>query len=56
VAVFPAFELPSLHLLDLVAIKRWTFVFFATRSAENPEWPNKLIQFKIFSEKKAKKP
>jgi hypothetical protein len=53
VAVFLAFELPSLHLLGLVAIERWTFVFFATCSAENPEWPNKLIQFKIFSQELA---
>jgi hypothetical protein len=43
VAVFPAFKLPSLHLLGLVAIERWTCVFFATHSAENLEWPNKLI-------------
>jgi hypothetical protein len=53
VAIFPAFKLPSLHLLGLVAIERWTFVFFANRSAENPEWPNKLIQFKIFSQELA---
>jgi hypothetical protein len=53
VVVFLAFKLSSLHLLGFVAIKRWTFVFFATHSAKNPEWPNKLIHFKIFSQELA---
>jgi hypothetical protein len=44
VAVFPALELPSLHLLGLVAIERWTFIFFATSKADNPEWLKKISQ------------
>jgi hypothetical protein len=40
---FPGFQTPFLAFIGLGGIKRWTFVFFATRSTENPEWLNKLI-------------
>jgi hypothetical protein len=47
-AVFPALDLPSIHLLGLVAVESWTWIFFATSNLNKRDLDVKLPQFKIF--------
>jgi hypothetical protein len=48
VAVFPALELPAFLLLGMVAVERWTWMFFATSKLDKRDLDAKLPQFKIF--------
>jgi hypothetical protein len=48
VAIFPALELPAFLLLGMVAVERWTWLFFATSKLNKQDLDVKLPQFKIF--------